>query len=209
MSATALARNEDSDLKLQWSRRWTIRHRILAVNVFAIAILAGSLFYLDSFRERLTQARLANARTIATLTADVVAVASEQSQQPLLVRLGRDARVRIRVYRPDGRLRLDSWEGAAPTYRLGEPRVEPWTMDAARIIDDIFDFIVRAERPPLLRSDEGERLSDWPEAAEALTRRVPVTMLRRAREGTTRWGSCGASPPCAGCSSATSLCSPG
>ena len=29
-------------------------HRILAVNIFALAILAGSIFYLDSFRGRLS-----------------------------------------------------------------------------------------------------------------------------------------------------------
>ena len=33
---------------------WSLRHRILAVNIFALAILAGSIFYLDSFRSRLT-----------------------------------------------------------------------------------------------------------------------------------------------------------
>ena len=32
-----------------WSRRLSLRHRILAVNIFAVAILAGSIFYLDSF----------------------------------------------------------------------------------------------------------------------------------------------------------------
>ena len=35
--------------------RVALRHRILAVNVFAIVILAGSLFYLDSFRSRAGQ----------------------------------------------------------------------------------------------------------------------------------------------------------
>ncbi len=157
---------------------------MLAVNIFALAILAGSLFYLDSFRERLTQARLANARTTATLTADVMAVASEESQQPLLVRLGRDARVRIRVYDADGALRLDSWRGAEPSYRLREPGDEPWTMDAARILDNVFDFIVRAKRPPMLQPGGVDELDNWPEAGDALRRRIPVTMLRQAPEGT-------------------------
>ena len=35
---------------LRWTGRWMLRHRILAVNIFAVAILAGSIFYLDSFR---------------------------------------------------------------------------------------------------------------------------------------------------------------
>ena len=45
-----------------WTKRLTLRQRILAVNIFAIAILFGSIFYLDSFRTRLTQARVEQAQ---------------------------------------------------------------------------------------------------------------------------------------------------
>jgi two-component system response regulator ChvI len=62
-SATALARTDDQDLSAQLDGRVAIRHRILAVNIFALAILAGSIFYLDSFRGRLTQARWSRRRS--------------------------------------------------------------------------------------------------------------------------------------------------
>jgi two-component system, OmpR family, sensor histidine kinase ChvG len=58
-----LPRSEDRELRLRWSRRLTLRQRILAVNIFAIAILAGSIFYLDGFRTRLTEDRIAQSRS--------------------------------------------------------------------------------------------------------------------------------------------------
>ena len=39
-SDTDLARNEDSDLVLNWSGRWTLSYRILAVNVLTIVLIA-------------------------------------------------------------------------------------------------------------------------------------------------------------------------
>ena len=39
--------------RLFWSRRVSLTTRILAVNVIALVLLAGSLFYLDSYRNRL------------------------------------------------------------------------------------------------------------------------------------------------------------
>ena len=45
--ATALEKNEEGGLELRWSGRWMLLHRILAVNILALAMLAGSIFYLD------------------------------------------------------------------------------------------------------------------------------------------------------------------
>ena len=56
-----------------WTRRISLRHRILAVNIFAVAILAGSIFYLDSFRTRLTQARLDQAQSETVMIAHMLA----------------------------------------------------------------------------------------------------------------------------------------
>src|SRR5688572_13290835 len=69
-SGTDLERNDESDLALRWSGRLSLTARILAVNIFALAILAGSLFYLDSFRTRLTSQRIEQAETEARMTAD-------------------------------------------------------------------------------------------------------------------------------------------
>ena len=46
------------DRPLSWSARWSLTSRILAVNVFALAMLAGSFFYLDSYRTRVSEERI-------------------------------------------------------------------------------------------------------------------------------------------------------
>src|SRR4028118_1641967 len=97
-SDTALAKTEDQDLSVNWTRRVAIRHRILAVNVFAILILAGSIFYLDGFRGRLTQARVERAAIEATMIARSVGAVPAQMREPLLVRMGQDSGARLRLY---------------------------------------------------------------------------------------------------------------
>ena len=42
----------------RWSGRVSLTPRILAVNVFALALLAGGFFYLDSYRTRIVDDRL-------------------------------------------------------------------------------------------------------------------------------------------------------
>src|SRR3546814_17898005 len=52
-SATDSPKNSD-DLSLKGSGRWSLTTRILAVNIFDDAMLAGSIDYLDIFCERMT-----------------------------------------------------------------------------------------------------------------------------------------------------------
>jgi two-component system, OmpR family, sensor histidine kinase ChvG len=179
-----LERNEDSGLGLRWSGRWMLLHRILAVNVFAVAILAGSIFYLDGFRGRLTTSAVANAETQARIVAAALAVAEPEERRHLTVQLGLDSRTRLRVYGSDGARRMDSWEGAPPTYELRDPAREPLRKNIARLLDNGFDAIVGAPAPPNFRPPERDSLAAWPEAETALRTGRPATMLRRAPEGT-------------------------
>jgi len=179
-----LARNDDHELGLTWSRRLSLRHRILAVNIFAILILAGSLFYLDSFRSRLTQARLDQAQSEAVMIAHMLAAAPAGARQPILRRLGQDSGTRLRLYQRGGARRADSWEGAPPTYELRDPSTEPWYRGVALALDNGFDAIVGARRPPLYVPAARDDLGMWPEARAALAGRAPVTELRRAADGT-------------------------
>jgi len=179
-----LARNRERDFGLGWTRRISLRHRILAVNVFAVAILAGSIFYLDSFRARLTQARLDQAESETVMIAHMLSAIPKEARQPILVRLGQDSRARLRVYGRDGAKQADSWTGVAPTYTLRDPSVEPWYREAARWLDNGFDAIVGAARPPLFVPPAEDRLAAWPEAAAALRSGGPVMMLRRVPDGT-------------------------
>ena len=179
-----MPRSDEKALTLRWTGRIALRHRILAVNVFALAILAGSLFYLDSFRSRLTQARVDQMSSEATMIARMLAAVPAQRRQALLVRLGQDSGTRLRVFGPDGSKRADSWQGAPVTYELRNPADEPWNRDVARALDNAFDAIVGARRPPLYTPRGDDRLQDWPEAQTALSHGRTVTWLRRAPEGT-------------------------
>ena len=179
-----MPRSEDRDLRLSWSGRLSLRQRILAVNIFALAILAGSLFYLDSFRGRLTEERIARSRTEAVMIADMLGALPAAQRQSILVRLGQDSRTRLRIYGRDGRKRADSWAGARPTYELRDPAAEPWHRDVARALDNGFDAIVGARRPPIFQPPPVDRLDAWPEAVAALRQGQFVSELRRAPEGT-------------------------
>ncbi|HEV2748853.1 MAG TPA: ATP-binding protein [Allosphingosinicella sp.] len=179
-----MPRTDEQALALRWSGRLSLTKRILAINVFALAILAGSLFYLDSFRSRLTAARLAQARSEAVLIADALKVAPPAQRRALIRKLGRKTGTRLRVYGRDGGKRMDSWSGATPTYELRDPQREPWNKDVARLLDNAFDAVVGARQPPPLLTPAADRLEAWPEAAAALASGRTMTALRRAPEGT-------------------------
>src|SRR3546814_10249922 len=53
--ADAAADPEESPLV--WSARCSLTTRILAVNILAVALLAGGFFYLDTYRSRLVDTR--------------------------------------------------------------------------------------------------------------------------------------------------------
>jgi two-component system sensor histidine kinase ChvG len=169
---------------LRWSNRWTLTHRILAVNIFALAMLAGSLFYLDSFRSRMTAARVAEAKTHVQLIGTSLTIAPRELWRPLLVKMGQDSGSRLRIYGPDGRKEYDSWAGATPTYHLRDPAAEGWTKEVARYLDNAFDAIVGAQDPPPLVESLPDRAQNWPETASAMRSHRPATALRRAPEGT-------------------------
>jgi two-component system, OmpR family, sensor histidine kinase ChvG len=178
------APNDERDLTLRWTGRWMLLHRILAVNIFALAILAGSIFYLDGFRRRLTEEGVANAQTQVRIVADSLALAEPAERSDLLRRLGQHSRARLRLFDPGGRLLLDSWQGRAETYQLRDPARENWRKTVARRMDEALDVVVRAPVPPPLTVPEPSRIEEWPEAAAALRTGAVETRLRRAPEGT-------------------------
>ena len=71
--------SEDSDLALSWSGRWTLAHRILAVNILTLVLLALAVLYLDSYRNRLSRERIRQTRVEAMTTAQ--ALASPQAKR--------------------------------------------------------------------------------------------------------------------------------
>jgi two-component system sensor histidine kinase ChvG len=182
--ARSNATDEGAAFGLRWSRRFSLRQRIFAVNIFAVAIFAGSIFYLDGFRARLTQARLAQAQSEVVMIGDTLSAVEPDEREGLLTRLGQDSRTRLRVYGADGRRLADSWTHGPPTYTLRDPTIEPWYREVARWLDNGFDAIVGASRPPPYVPETRDVLSDWPEAADALRHGGPTQMVRRAPDGT-------------------------
>ena len=68
-SDTDSARNDERDLALTWSGRWTLSYRILAVNILTIVLIALAVVYLDAYRNRLEKERLRQVSEEASLAA--------------------------------------------------------------------------------------------------------------------------------------------
>ena len=178
-----MPRSDEKDLALRWSGRLSLTQRILAVNIFALAILAGSFFYLDSYRERAIEGRLRQIETEARLIATALASTPADTRKPLLNRLGAQSGNRLRLYEASGGKAMDSWAGAPATYTLRNPLAEPWEKKAARALDNVVDAIVGAARPPAFVPDRNESLANWPEARTALMQGRSTVALRQAPEG--------------------------
>ena len=191
-----MAKNEDRELGLRWSRRLSLRRRILAVNIFAILIIAGSLFYLDSFRSRLTQARVNQAQAEAVMIAHMLTVIPRERRPVILSRLGLDSGTRLQVYGRSGRLEADSWAIGGPNYELRDPSTEPWYRGVARALDNGFDAIVGARRRPPYQPPAVDNLAAWPEAQAALARRRACARSSSPRSTSARSG-----PGSGGCGS--------
>src|SRR3546814_15830616 len=113
-------RSDDGDLALRWSGRVSLTPRILAVNIFALALLAGGSFYLDSYRSRIEDSRVAQAAREVRLVAEALADAAPERRDRPLLRLARDTGARIRLYDDDGE-RKTGVEGKSVSVR-----VDPW-----------------------------------------------------------------------------------
>ncbi|KMS59570.1 histidine kinase [Novosphingobium barchaimii LL02] len=153
-------------LGLAWSLSLTAR--ILAVNVIALALLAGSLFYIDSYRNELLAERYRLAKTEAEITADALADENPAGRLALIARIGTTQDLRLRLFGPAGKLSGDSFVLAPPSYRLIDPASEPWFQDAARMLDRGMDFILGAPPIPDYRDPAHADAGAWPEIAAAL-----------------------------------------
>jgi two-component system sensor histidine kinase ChvG len=155
-------------LGLSWSVSLTAR--ILAVNVIALALMAGSLFYIDSYRRELLAERYRLAQSEAEITADALAEEDTASRRALIARIGSEQALRLRLFDPAGRLVGDSFALARPSFVLIDPAAEPWYQDAARLLDRAMDFVLGAPPVPAYRDPVRSDAAAWPEVAAALAR---------------------------------------
>jgi two-component system, OmpR family, sensor histidine kinase ChvG len=164
---TVLQTIEPAELELRWSRGLSLTARILAVNLFVLALLGAGLFFLDSYRVRLIAERELAARSQAAFLASSLALIDAEKQGEYVAAFGRQNQSRIRVYANDGRKLMDSFQLAKPTYVFRDPKKEPWRKVAARGIDRVVDFLVGAQRFDRFVEPATDSASAWPEIAKA------------------------------------------
>ena len=171
---------DEADLRLSWSGRWTLGHRILAVNILTLVLLALSVLYLDSYRNRLSKERTRQTRIEATTTAQALTHVPQRDWPTLLASVTRVTESRMRVYGPNGALVTDSWKSTGPTYELRDPNTQKWTKDAARAIDRGFNALVGARPLDDFAEPEADRLAAWPEGIRAKKTGEAATEVRNA-----------------------------
>ncbi len=169
---------------MRWSGRISLTPRILAVNVFALALLAGGFFYLDSYRTRIVDARLQQSARELKLLAIGLDIAPPDRENALIAAYARQTEDRVRRYAPDGRLIADSFTMNAPRYRLRLPSEEEWQRHVARFLDKVVDRIVSADRPPDFEEPAVDRADAWPELVLARKTGQPQAMNRYAPDRT-------------------------
>jgi two-component system, OmpR family, sensor histidine kinase ChvG len=138
---------EPGDLALRWSGRVSLTPRILAVNIVALALLAGSFFYLDGYRSRLIEERIARAKRETQLVAAAVAVAPSAKRVLIVSEFGRLTDARLRLFNDKGQLISDSWPPNRRAFDLRDREYPLWQQVAARWLDIGVDFIVGATVP--------------------------------------------------------------
>ncbi len=180
---TDLQTTEPEGLRLGWSRGLSLTSRILAVNLFVLALLAGGLFFLDSYRSRLIEQEKAAVGVEARVIADALPLLQEADRTAFVRDFAKNHKSRVRLYDTDGTKILDSFELIAPTYEIKDPDKEPWRKKAAKFADQTFDFLVLATKLDEFAEPELDVAASWPEL-NANSREDAKTIIRLAPDAT-------------------------
>ncbi|WP_171033059.1 sensor histidine kinase [Qipengyuania marisflavi] len=169
--------------KLRWSRRLSLTSRILFVNVLPLVLLGGGVIYLDSYRKQLLDERFKLALVEAQITAEALAGATPQRQDALLIQIGKEQRLRLRIYAADGVKTADSFALAPPSYTLAGS--DAAASDSFSLtLDRWFDRIVGAPLLPDYREPQPDNIDQWPELGRAREESLTQIVLRDAPDGT-------------------------
>ncbi len=170
--------------KISWIGRLSLTARILVVNILPLALLGGGIFYLDSYREQLLSERYKLARIEAQITAEALAGASRSRQEALLIQIGKEQRMRLRMFDADGRLWADSFALDEPAFVLADPNEQGWEQDFARMLDRGVDAIVSARPVPDFVEPESNLAEAWPVLQRAREEGVSQIELSQAPDRT-------------------------
>lgn len=179
-----IAAHDAEDQPLVWSARWSLTTRILAVNIVAIALLAGGFFYLDTYRSRLVDTRVEVMKDQLAMLDEAIEAARPDQRERLIGEFTRATESRLRFYDAGGRKLYDSFDHGPPTYTLRDPDLQPWKRDAARAMDRGIDWIVGAPNYPDFEEPAIDRGASWPEVAETMQSGRGTTRFRYAPERT-------------------------
>ena len=182
-SATADTAADTSSWAVRSGGRGSLTRRILAVNLVALVLLAGSLFYLDDFRLRLVAERRAQAEGEAQIAAAAVAAAPRAARAALIVTLGKRSGNRLRLYDRAGGQVLDSWADGSRSFGFDRRASEPWDTPAARLIDRVVESIVGAQVPAAF-VDAGNEAHGWPELRSVMNGSTVSSRVRLAPDRT-------------------------
>jgi two-component system sensor histidine kinase ChvG len=183
-SDTDSTNSEEADLRLKWSGRFSLAHRILALNLITVLLVALSTLYLDVFRNRLSKERVRQTRIEATATALAIDAAGPEDREAILATISKSTGSRMRLFSPSGQLVADSWHLTGPTYELKNPNTQKWTKDVARALDRGFNALVGAKSLDEFIEPAVDRLGAWPEAVKAANGGKSVTAVRDAPDET-------------------------
>ena len=172
------AREEDARaLSLRWSARVSLTPRILFVNVFALAMLAGGFFYLDSYRSRIVDGRVTQSIREARLIAEAIVAVPERQRADLALKLARDMGARVRIYDAEAHPVIDTRALGLRNFVLQDPDKQDWSQASARFLDAVIDTVVGTPRAPLYR--EHTSGLNWPDVRTARdTPTVAATVWR-------------------------------
>jgi two-component system, OmpR family, sensor histidine kinase ChvG len=183
MAPDTVSRKSDIN-RLRWSGRIPLTWRILAVNIIALALLAGGFSYIDSYRTRTVDARLEQSAREAGLLAAALENSPASDERAILRAFSGRLKERIRLYDAKGTLAFDSFTAGGPVFHLIDPDSEPLKRKIARFLDRVIDRIVGADKYPAYIEPLPDNASAWPELAESKSRRTPVAMARFAPDRT-------------------------
>jgi two-component system sensor histidine kinase ChvG len=168
--------------RLRWSRSLPLTARILAVNVIALGLMAGSLLYLDSYRKQLLTERFGQARAEVQITADALRETNPNERARLLLRIGESQHLRLRVFAKNGAVLADNFALGPPTFTFVDPSKDSWLQWGARVLDRITDFLLGT--PPIEPYSERGDGTHWPEVVKAASQSNTIIVLRMAPDRT-------------------------
>lgn len=193
----------DSD-RARPARRWRrgpvspLVQRILAINLLALMIITGGIFYLTEFRQNLIERHMAQLRVEADILAGAIGEAATGGPEAseidsaearlIIARLVAPTETRARLFDLKGELMVDSRFLASSKAVIIEPLP---ALDAdpgleARLyslVNDLLDFVAKPPELPLYKEVPRQRASDYREVLSALAGE-PSTEARILRNDT-------------------------